>query len=353
MFRRQNHGTYKKQAIDQSERSDAPTNRTTNRETNEQAKTNTIKEITAIIKSESSETSSNIEMSNQSNSNSSDNNETNAQEWATEITSTANKPPIKAPICYSVNQIEVLQTLGNFTFAANYEADDFLQKIAALVKHPEAAKINRLPAPWREKFRSFSIDANNYLYMDERLVIPKALKTIIIRSLHYGHPGRDAMLAVVSNVWWPRLHREVIGIARACPQCQQAGKNIKPLMRQKEIGKLPRATEHNQEIAIDFAGPFQNAISARKYLLVSIDHHTGWPDAKFLRKPTTEKVIEFLKKNTSPETEYRKKSEQTRPQFSKVNDSKNFAKTVSNRQSEITVRETDRKRTKHNKTNFN
>ena len=52
----------------------------------------------------------------------------------------------------------------------------------------------------------------------------------------------------------------------------------------------------NQEIAIDFAGPFQNAIGAGKYLLVSIDHYTGWPGAKFLRKPNTEKVLEFLQK---------------------------------------------------------
>ena len=50
-----------------------------------------------------------------------------------------------------------------------------------------------------------------------------------------------------------------------------------------------------QEIAIDFAGQFQNAPKAKQYLLVSIDHLTGWSEAKFLRKPTTEKVIEILK----------------------------------------------------------
>ena len=35
----------------------------------------------------------------------------------------ANQPPLKIPMCYSVNQIEVLQTLGNFTFASQYETD--------------------------------------------------------------------------------------------------------------------------------------------------------------------------------------------------------------------------------------
>ena len=53
--------------------------------------------------------------------------------------------------------------------------------------------------------------------------------------------------------------------------------------------------EINQEIAIDFAGTFQNAPTAKQYLLVSIDHLTGWQESKFLRKPVTEKVLEFLK----------------------------------------------------------
>ena len=62
--------------------------------------------------------------------------------------------------------------------------------------------------------------------MDERLVNPKLLRAIIMKNLHYGHPERDSMLATVSNVWWPRLHRELVGIAKACLQCQVAGKNM-------------------------------------------------------------------------------------------------------------------------------
>ena len=33
----------------------------------------------------------------------------------------------------------------------------------------------------------------------------------------------------------------------------------------------------------------------KKYLLVSVDHFSGWPGAKFLHSPTTGEVIEFLK----------------------------------------------------------
>ena len=150
-----------------------------------------------------------------------------------ELLRMADKPPLKTPVCYSVNQIEVLQTLGNFTFASQYETDEFLQKIKNLMKKPDSTKINRLPTPWREKFRSLSLDQHDFLYMDERLVIPKTLCPIIMRSLHYGHPGRDSMLATLSTVWWPRLHREVVATARSCPQCRELGKNIKTILTPK------------------------------------------------------------------------------------------------------------------------
>ena len=197
-----------------------------------------------------------------------------------EIMQVVNQPPIKTPVCYSGSQIEVLQTLGNFTCVSQYEGDEFLQKIIQLLKKPDSTKINRLPTPWREKFRCLSLDQHDFIYMDERLVIPKTLRPIIMRSLHYRHPGRDSMLATISNFWWPRLHREVVAIARTSPQCSQAGKNIKTLLSQNQVGELPECQKNNQEITIAFAGPIQNAAKA-KCLLVSRDHYSGCLESKF------------------------------------------------------------------------
>ena len=117
--------------------------------------------------------------------------------------------------------------MGNHTFAAQYESDELLQKFIGLLKKPDTAKLSSLPTTWREKYSSLSLDTNDLVYRDERLVIPKALRPIIMRSLHYGHPGHDAMLATISNVWCPRLHREVVTIARECPQCKKSSKNVK------------------------------------------------------------------------------------------------------------------------------
>ena len=64
----------------------------------------------------------------------------------------------------------------------------------------------------------------------------------------------------------------MVTIARECPRCEESGKNIKTLLTRKQIGKILESKEIIQEIAIDFTRPLLNAINAKKYLLVSIDH---------------------------------------------------------------------------------
>ena len=190
---------------------------------------------------------------------------------------------------------DVIDKINDSYLPANYEPGKMLQEVIQLVATKEGAKISRLPAPWREKFNSKSVDSREYLYMDERLVIPTNLRTSSMSSIHYGHPDRYTMLRYFSDIWWPKTHREVVTTARCCDQCNNAGKNIKPLLKRKQLGKIPKSEEANDEIALDFAGPFQNAEHGKKYLFVAIDNFSAWPDALFLHKPTTKKVIEFLK----------------------------------------------------------
>ena len=102
------------------------------------------------------------------------------------------------------------------------------------------------------------------------------------------------MLRHISDIWWPKIHHEVVTTANCCDQCNTAGKNIKPILKQKQFGKIPKSEKPNDETAQDFAGPFQNKEPGKKYLLESMDSFSAWSDALFLHKPTTKKVIEFL-----------------------------------------------------------
>ena len=209
------------------------------------------------------------------------------------------KPRETKKISCSVNKLkarmdESPSKLNEKLLPANYAADKTIQKIIAIIKSYNRTAVSRLPSPWRQNFQSFSLDERGFLYRDNRLVIPHAMRAMIMCSLHYGHPGRDAMLGMISDIWWPKIDREVIDQARLCEQCLQAGKNLKCILKQKPVGKLPEVKEMNEEIALDVAGPFRNGKQGKKYMLVSIDHFSRWSDAKFLHSPTTKKVVEFL-----------------------------------------------------------
>ena len=102
------------------------------------------------------------------------------------------------------------------------------------------------------------------------------------------------MPKAVADIWWPQIHRDVVPLAQSSNQCQQAGKNLKTIFPQSVFGKLPAAENHNDKVALDFAGPFKLAPEIEKYLLVAIDYKTNWPNAMFVRKPTAERVISFL-----------------------------------------------------------
>ena len=102
------------------------------------------------------------------------------------------------------------------------------------------------------------------------------------------------MLRQIADIWWPKLHRDIVLLTKTCKECQEAGVSVKPILRQKQFGKLPTPNKKIDEISLDFAGPFKIENSSEKYSIVSVDSKTGWSEAKFLRVPTINKVIEFL-----------------------------------------------------------
>ena len=66
--------------------------------------------------------------------------------------------------------------IGQNLLAASYLDDEFLQKIINIVKNLTKGKIKNLDSPWRERFNALSLDENNLLYIDDRLVFPKILQ---------------------------------------------------------------------------------------------------------------------------------------------------------------------------------
>ena len=177
--------------------------------------------------------------------------------------------------------------------------DTLLQTAISILKKFDEEKLKKLPTVWQRRFREFSLDKNDFVYVDERLIVPEGLRKPIFRSLHWGHPGRDAILQVVGNIWWPKIHRDVLLLAQSCSQCQLANKTFKTLIPQSKLRKLSAAEHHNNEQALDFAGPFNSAPEKETYLSVAIDYETSRPNATFVITPTAERTIYFMHEHIS------------------------------------------------------
>ena len=102
----------------------------------------------------------------------------------------------------NISESPSIRLINEKMLPANHAADKIIQRLIALVKNHGKTGICRLPSPWREKFPSFSVNEKGFLYLDNRLVIPQSLRPMIMCSLHYGHPGRDSMLAMTADIWW-------------------------------------------------------------------------------------------------------------------------------------------------------
>ena len=159
-------------------------------------------------------------------------------------------------------KLNLANQIGQNLLVANNLDDDFLQKNISIVKSSTKGKIKNLESPRRGRFHALSLDENNLLFIDSRLVSFKILQP----------PSK--------NIWWPRIHRDIRLLAKSCPS----------------FGKIPTPEETNDETKIDFAGPFKIARSSKKCSMVSIDNKTGWQDVKFLQVPTTREIIEVLQR---------------------------------------------------------
>lgn len=119
-----------------------------------------------------------------------------------------------------------------------------------------------------------------------RVVVPKSLQQVVLRTLHRTHSGIIQTKALArSYVWWPRLNEDIELLVRECPKCL-------------EYRHMPPRTTHEwitparpwSRIHIDFAGPFHN-----KYFLIIVDAYSRWPELFVVNNTTSATVVKILR----------------------------------------------------------
>ena len=101
------------------------------------------------------------------------------------------KPPVKRPITLALvdktltNPLKSsIQRIGENILTGTYQHDPILRSIIDILRNYNQQKVNKLPKVWQQRFNQLRLDENDFIYIDEKLVIPEELRKPIFRSLH-------------------------------------------------------------------------------------------------------------------------------------------------------------------------
>ena len=171
---------------------------------------------------------------------------------------------------------------------------------------PEMAALQRIIADgWPERQRDVAQPLRKYWsYRDElsiedgiiikgdRIVVPQACRRDILNTIHEGHLGiTKCQLRAKTSVFWHNINKDIEGIVKSCPQCQEHGKT------------QPRKPLQPHEIP---TGPWQVlgtdifTLYGEDYLL-TVDYYSKYPIIRRLPsgQSTSQNVITFLKQTFS------------------------------------------------------
>ena len=54
------------------------------------------------------------------------------------------------------------------------------------------------------------------ILVDNRLAVPGQLRQAVLKRIHRGHPGQEAMIDVSKYLWWPHMHKDIVNLAEEC-----------------------------------------------------------------------------------------------------------------------------------------
>lgn len=124
---------------------------------------------------------------------------------------------------------------------------------------------------------------NGIIMRGHRVVIPKMLRSLILKELHAGHFGTVKMKSLARGYcWWPNIDADIESITKNCANCN-THKNNPPKV---DVHHWQPVSEPMQRVHLDFAGPFLN-----KQFLIMVDAYSKWPEVHVMNDITAKSTV--------------------------------------------------------------
>jgi hypothetical protein len=124
----------------------------------------------------------------------------------------------------------------------------------------------------------------------EQIVLPENLQVEqkLLKKFHdeMAHCGVQKTKKLIrARFWWPNYASNIERYIKTCPTCQ----SLKKTGQHRRAPLEPELSSYmGEQVHLDFAGPFSETPRGNKYLLLMVDHFTGWVEAKPTRSNSAE-----------------------------------------------------------------
>jgi hypothetical protein len=186
-----------------------------------------------------------------------------------------------------------------YDVAKEQRADEQYKDIIRIMEDPEA------PRKEKRRLKHFML-ADDQLYRRSKknkntylLVIPKSMVRYVLEQAHdtptAGHFGIKRTLETLrSRFYWKTLDQDVKNYVKTCDKCQK--KKSDNRRKEGQMIPMPIPTQPFEIVGIDLLGPLPKSRSKKQHILVITDYLTKFVIASPMRKTTTEKITDHLKR---------------------------------------------------------
>ena len=101
------------------------------------------------------------------------------------------------------------------------------------------------------------------------------------------------MFLAARHFWWPKMMEAIQKKCETCIACKMSGKSFKPKLPQTEKNSLPRLSNPNEEIQLDFIGPITEN-NQRFFILLSMDRFSKKHAVSYCTSKDGETAVRFL-----------------------------------------------------------
>ena len=133
-----------------------------------------------------------------------------------------------------------------------------------------------------------------YAVKDDRIVVPTSIRQRILKLAHKGHPGIVRMKQkLCCSYWWPSMDAEAERHVRYCTGCQASSKSAD----KAEVTanrSVPTPAAPWTKLALDITGPFYDAPTSQKYIVVAIDYTSKFAALHSCTDISSNRIVKWL-----------------------------------------------------------